>query len=590
MVTVTALPDWLKEWMLNGSKAYEKEGSPVTGNAVPRYLGTLPGRNLAKAALQALSQAESTWSPQEQKRIESALKAIPADNYESWFKIGMILQGLQWVRGDGSDCGLELWDQWSQGCAGKYPGAGGIEAKWTSFGRSGRGGLGLGSLFALAQDHGWREVEADLKVNAPAAVPFQQQEGMNGHVAATVLPNGLGEPSQGIHFDVNDDGFPRPTAKNARAAIKGLGIACAHDTFHDRMSVGGRVLEQFAGEISDNTVHMLRVMIERTYLFDPKLENLHDAVVELALQSQFDPVADYLDSVTWDGVPRVGTWLSAYLGAPNSAIVRAMGQAVLVAAVRRVYEPGTKFDQIIVLEGPEGKNKSTAIRILAGDENFSDQTILTLNDRQQQEQMEGVWLYEIADLTGISRADVEKVKAFASRQVDRARAAYARKRVDRPRRCIFFATTNEEKYLTSQTGNRRFWNIRCGEIDVGGLRRDRDQLWAEACEIEARGESIGLSESLWDAARVMQEARREDDPWDIILEGLEAHHCTIEDHAEEWRISSKDLLVEVLQIPIDRQWSVTAKRLAYAMRRLGWDGPKPIKHGENVFKGYSKER
>ena len=151
-----------------------------------------------------------------------------------------------------------------------------------------------------------------------------------------------------------------------------------------------------------------------------------------------------------------------------------------------------------MLEGPEGRGKSETIRILAGDDNFSDQTILPLHDKEQQEALQGVWLYEIADLTGIGRAEVEKIKAFASRTVDRARPAYGRSRVDRPRRCVFFATTNNETYLKSQTGNRRFWPIVTGQIDLDALRRDRDQLWAEAAEVEAKNNNLMLPASLWE--------------------------------------------------------------------------------------------
>ena len=591
--TVAELPQWLKEWMTNGGNSREKEAGGPTAKVLPEYLERLSSRGLAATALKAIKAAESNYSPQEFERIKSALAVIPAVSREIWLRVGMSLKELQWVRADGTDIGFDLWDDWSQTCPEKYPGVGGLEYTWNSFKREGGLKVGLGSLFALAQDHGWTG-QVDLKVNTAASAGAHANviEGqVNGHESViTVLPGGLSDPPHQIRFDLNDANFPKPTAKNARSAIQLLGIVCAHDTFHDRMTAGGQVLEQFAGEISDNTVHMLRIMVEKTYHFDPKLENLHDAVVELALQNQFDPVADYLDAVRWDGTRRVDTWLSRYLGAPDSAVTRAMGRKVLIAAVRRVYAPGTKFDQIIVLEGPEGKNKSTAILTMAGADNFSDQTILTLNDRQQQEQMEGVWLYEIADLTGISRAEVEKVKAFASRQIDRARAAYARKRTDRPRRCIFFATTNERTYLASQTGNRRFWPVACGHIDVGGLAADRDQLWAEAAELEAGGESLFLPESLWGEAAALQEARREVDPWDEILAGLEAHHCTIKDHPEEWRIGSRDVLQDVLKIPSDRQYSVTAKRLAHAMQRLKWSGPHLIKHGVNVFRGYAKPK
>ena len=129
----------------------------------------------------------------------------------------------------------------------------------------------------------------------------------------------------------------------------------------------------------------------------------------------------------WDGIERIDEWLTTYLGAKNTELNRAIGRIALIAQVRRAKSPGCKFDQIIVLESPEGKDKSTALLTLAGGpENFSDQTILGQGDRDQQEALRGVWLYEIADLSNIRKAEVEDVKAFASRTHDRARPAYGR--------------------------------------------------------------------------------------------------------------------------------------------------------------------
>ena len=177
-------------------------------------------------------------------------------------------------------------------------------------------------------------------------------------------------------------------------------------------------------------------------------------------------------ALQWDGVERIGEWLTTYLGAKNTELNRAVGRIALIAQVRRARSPGCKFDQIIVLESPEGKDKSTALLTLAGGpENFSDQTILGQGDRDQQEALRGVWLYEIADLSNIRKAEVEDVKAFASRTHDRARPAYGRFRVDLPRRGVIWATTNNSEYLKSQTGNRRFWPIEVAvtkPIDVEG--------------------------------------------------------------------------------------------------------------------------
>jgi predicted P-loop ATPase len=176
-----------------------------------------------------------------------------------------------------------------------------------------------------------------------------------------------------------------------------------------------------------------------------------------------------------------------------------------------------KFDNITVLEGEEGTDKSTAIRVLAGDQFFSDQTILGIRDKEIQEQLTGVWAHEIADLSGMRRADVEQVKAFASRQVDRARPAYGRTLEHRPRRSIDWATTNDDIYLQSQTGNRRFWPLPCGVIDIEALRQDRLLLLGEAAHYESKGESIILDEALWPDATVEQEKRRVKHPWEDVL-------------------------------------------------------------------------
>ena len=167
--------------------------------------------------------------------------------------------------------------------------------------------------------------------------------------------------------------------------------------------------------------------------------------------------------------------------------------------------------------------KSTSILTLAGVENFSDQTILTASDKEQQALVRGVWIFEIADLAGMRRGEVEKIKAFASRTHDRARPAYGRRRVDAPRRCIFIATTNEDEYLQSQTGNRRFWPVKPGTIDVDALRRDRDQLWAEAADVEAKGGSLMLPQDLWADATAEQDERRQHDPWDLRDSRLLVH-------------------------------------------------------------------
>jgi len=385
--------------------------------------------------------------------------------------------------------------------------------------------------------------------------------------------------------DVRKSGLPAPTLRNTILAIRRLELSGEYDEFHKRKSLGGRKLENFQGELSDDACLALRMKIVETFGFDPHNENTRDAVNAVCIANTYHPVRDYLRGLEWDGEPRLERWMTFYLGAEDTALNRAFGSLVLISAVRRIREPGVKFDNILVLEGPQGSGKSTAIQILAGAENFSDQDILTLDAKAQMEAIEGVWIFEISELQGIRRTDTSKVKAFASRAVDRGRPAYGRFRENRPRQTIFIGTTNDDRYLQDPTGNRRFWPVRTGTIDLQALRRDRDQLWAEAAQHEARGLPITLPKDLWEAAREAQEARMEEEPWVDILANV--HGDLVAGYE---RISSLELLSQNLDIPRERQQPFHGRRLASVMQKLGWDGPKNVRLVDGkVAKGYERQ-
>ena len=411
-------------------------------------------------------------------------------------------------------------------------------------------------------------------------LPIKKKPGPNGASSgikqAKLERMALGFP------DMTETGKIRNTCNNARHAINKMGITCEYDKFHDKLIIGGQTIGQYAGELSDHACLVLRKMIEEAYEFDPGREKMFDACVQLCLEHSYDPVIQYLDSLKWDGIKRLDRWAVTYLGANDTPLNHAIGRIALVAQVRRAKHPGCKFDQIIVMESPEGHLKSTALSVLAGaPENFSDQTILGKADKEQQELLRGVWVYEIADLSNIVKSEVEHVKAFASRTHDRARPAYGRAREDLPRRCVIWATTNNTAYLKSQTGNRRFWPFSVGEIDIKALKRDRDQLLAEAVELEKTGISIVLARDLWSVAAVEQEQRREVDPWEDVL-----RNCKGSFAAGEYRVLTEDLLTIELAIPKERQTFQHTKRVGDCMRLLGWRGPKQIRVGGRNGRGY----
>lgn len=384
--------------------------------------------------------------------------------------------------------------------------------------------------------------------------------------------------------DCDKSGNPRATMRNAAVAIHRLGVSCSFDLFRNRKIVDGRSLEEHQGEISDDACMALRGLIIENFGFDPRSEHVRDAVNLLCLENAFHPIRQMLDGLVWDGVPRIDRWLTTYLSAADTPLNSAFSRIVLIAAVRRVREPGVKFDQILVLEGPQGSGKSSAVAILAGPGNHSDQEILTLDAKAQIELLEGVWFYELGEVEGLNRAEVNRIKAFASRMVDRSRMAYAHYSTARPRQAIFIGTTNDDKYLRDQTGNRRFWPVKTGFIDIEALRRDRDQLLAEAASRERQGESISLPEELWEAAAVEQAARLEEDPW---LEKLSAERGRA--YGDVVRVFTHELLGETLQIAPAHQTQAHTKRLATLMRQLGWEAKKFNIAGQTV-RGYERPK
>jgi predicted P-loop ATPase len=400
---------------------------------------------------------------------------------------------------------------------------------------------------------------------------------------------GGGGDGQGPVFpDRFEGGKPKATYRNTRIALTCFGARFSHNLFRRRDIIEWHMIGVDPIEATEEGMDKFRQAIIDKYGFDPKKENVFDALHSLCFENAFDPVCDYLDGLKWDGRARLDSWLTYYLGAADTALNRAFGRKTLIAAVRRARRPGCKFDNILTLEGGQGTGKSTALRILAiEDDAFTDQDLLHLDAKSQKEALAGKWIVELAELAGMRRADSEKVKAFASRTHDRARAAYARFTDDQPRRCIMVGTTNADEYLSDPTGNRRFWPVRTGSIDLEALRCDRDQLWAEAAIMERNGESLMLDSELWGDAASEAAKRLETDPWEDILRRVKGEIVLGADGAEE-RVMSADLLGsgDYLNVPKERQTTPTAQRLARAMKKLGWQGPDLMRIGGRRGRGY----
>lgn len=300
------------------------------------------------------------------------------------------------------------------------------------------------------------------------------------------------------------------------------------------------------------------------------------AIQAIAQDHPFNPIRDYFESLTWDGIRRIDDWPLLYLGADDSAYVRAVGSRFLIGAAARVFQPGCKNDCCLVLEGPQGLYKSTALKVLATPW-FTDE-VADLGSKDSSMQVHGVLIVEIAELDAMSKSEASRVKAFMSRAVDRYRPPYGKHLVEAPRESVFAGTVNEGiKYLKDETGARRFWPLKCGRIDIEALRRDRDQLWAEAVVRCKGGASWWLDSTvLNEAAEEEQASRYDGDPWQdkirVFIENRDS-------------VSIAEILGECIVKPAERWTQADRGRVGRCLRVFGWNDRRvgPRSHREFRF-------
>lgn len=327
-------------------------------------------------------------------------------------------------------------------------------------------------------------------------------------------------------MDIDTQGRPAKTMKNLRTALEHdprLKGRIRLNLFSGRIEVTGELPWRRPGTSKvwcDEDGAQLRIYLEPFFGKAAKQDVL-DAVGAAASDQAFHPVRDYLSGLWWDGTPRLDTLFVDYLGAADTAYIRAVTRKAFVAAAARIMRPGCKYDTMVVLVGAQGRHKSTLLAKMGGAW-FSD-SLRTFGDKDAMETIQGTWINEIAEMQALAKADVDAVKMFLSKSSDYYRAAYGRYTSERPRQCVFFGTTNSKDCLTDTTGSRRFWPV---DIDARGreknvfrdLDAERDQLWAEAVARLQSGETLHLPPELEEAARQIQEEHRARHSWEGMIQ------------------------------------------------------------------------
>lgn len=289
-------------------------------------------------------------------------------------------------------------------------------------------------------------------------------------------------------------------------------------------------------------------------------ETIGQAMERRAAASSYHPIRDHLLSLRWDGKPRLQTGLSRYLGAELGPYSAGIGMMFMVSMVARIFKPGCKVDHMLVLEGGQGTMKSTACRVLAGAAYFSD-NLPDLANKDSSQHLRGKWLIEVAEMHTFDRAQTALLKSFLTRQEERYRPSYGRLEVFEQRQCVFIGTTNKETYLHDETGARRFWPVRTGTIDIAALRRDRDQLLAEAVVKYNDGTEWWPDQAFErDHIKPQQDDRYEADAWED----------RVREYVSPLVRTTIDEVARAIGIEAPKIGTSDQRRLASILAILGW--------------------
>ncbi len=320
-------------------------------------------------------------------------------------------------------------------------------------------------------------------------------------------------------------------------------------------------------EVSDRDALYLHHWFAMTVGVKFPVEGLLKAVEYAAHQNKTCPPREYLKALKWDGVPRLRTMFEKYFGTLPSDYASNVGRWWMISAVARVLEPGCKADCILILQGPQGAKKSTALHVLGGD--WYSNSLPDVTSKDAAIALGGSWILEIPELEAMNRSATTAFKDFSARTFDRYRPPYGRFQITRERMCVFAGTTNEDKILNDPTGARRFWPVNVAEtgvIDIPKLKADRDQLWAEAMAEWSRGELWHPTGEIVQAVIAEQDERYTDDAWSVAV----AKWCDAWERTGGQDFTLADVMISGLSIDLPKLDAHATTRVGKILRRIGY--------------------
>ena len=306
---------------------------------------------------------------------------------------------------------------------------------------------------------------------------------------------------------------------------------------------------------------------------------LWEALYAAGNRFAYHPIQEHIRSFKWDGTARLDTWLSEYCGVVQNGYSAAVGRKLIIGMIARIFNPGVKFDYCLILEGAQGIGKSTICSILGG--GWYGDIVLDPHARDTVDAIRGKWVVELSEMEVTRRADAQALKAFISRTTDRARLAYERTTKDFPRQCVFVGTINPDEmgYLSDNTGNRRFWPVKCGgNFDLEAFQKVRDQLIAEGYQAFKKGEALYLKGNVAQMAEIEQNKRRHVDPWqDVVEDWLEAEGKEVRE------LSMHQVYELILGGNIKNVSRAEQCRIGRILADMGWYKSRPLRGGSRQY-------
>jgi len=334
------------------------------------------------------------------------------------------------------------------------------------------------------------------------------------------------------------------------------------------------------GQWRDTDDTRLSIWCSRKYGLHASVKNMYEVVNAVADEHSYSPVRDYLDNLTWDKTPRLATMLRKYFGASAEApdkYLELVGIYWMISAVARTYWPGCKADCVLILEGEQGKKKSTALKVLCGDDWFMD-TPIKIGSTDAYQAMRGIWIVELAELDSLNRSESSTSKAFFSSTKDRYRAAYGRRVISVLRQCVFAGSVNHRQYMRDETDNRRYLPVWCDEFSLEELKADRDQLWAEAVALYKDGHRWWAEDDDEKALFKEEQAKRYiGDAYEEKIERWLRDNPAIE-------VTMEKLMGNALGLDSSKWSKAEQMRVGTIMTsRLGWVKKRPERSGTRIY-------